>query len=100
MTKNYYSGGYYMTISNEPSMTNSGNTYCMFDLVKDRNNFWGCPVNQFGTIEEVLNTLKIWKGISDKQENEYLRELGADRIKMEIEFINILENELSECVIQ
>jgi hypothetical protein len=30
----------------------------------------GCPINQIGTIEEVLNTLKLWKDISDKQEDK------------------------------
>ncbi len=94
MTKTYYSGDYYMIISNEMPMTDDGNTYCKFDLIKDMNHFMGCPVNQFGKIEKVLNVIKGWKEIDEKPEYTCLREINASKIKMQDEFINILENEL------
>ena len=97
MTKTYISGDWYLTISNEMPITNDGNTYCKFDLIKYKDSFYGCPVNQFGTIEEVLETLKGWKEIDKKPEYTCLKEINADKYKMEDEFINILESELNMC---
>lgn len=91
MTNTYYSGDWYMTISNEKSMTDDGKTYCKFDLIKNKNSFWGCPVNQIGTVEEIIELLKRWKEIDSRPEYERVREINANMIKMEDEFINILE---------
>lgn len=90
-TKEFHSGNWYMVISNEPPMTSSGNIYCKFDLIKYKNNFWGCPVNQIGTMEEILDVLKSWEKIDE--ESEYN---NADIIEMEKNFISILENEISQ----
>jgi hypothetical protein len=97
MTETYYSGNYYMTISNELPVTDDGNTYCMFDLIKDKNSFMGCPVNQFGTIKEIIEVLKGWKEIDQRPEYENLKTINSDIIKMEDEFINILESKLCIC---
>lgn len=94
MTQTYYSGDWYMTISNEPPMTDDGKIYCEFDLTKDKNSFWGCPVNQIGTIGEVLSVLKGWRKIDDKPEFENVKTLNAEIIKMEDEFISILESKI------
>ena len=93
MNKTFTSGNWYLTISNEKPMTDDGNTYCKFDLIKYKNSFWGCPVNQFGTIEEILNVLKGWKKISEKPEYECIKAINEEKIKMQNEFINILESE-------
>lgn len=82
-TKEFYSGDWCMVISNEPPMTNNGKIYCKFDLIKNKNNFWCCPVNQFGTIEEVLKELKRWKNEVDS-DNKYM-------LDIENHFIQILE---------
>ncbi|WP_107571918.1 hypothetical protein [Clostridioides difficile] len=60
-TKEFYSGDWYMNISNESVFTDSEGIFCKFDLIKHKNDFWGSPVNQMGTIKEVLETLKSWK---------------------------------------
>ena len=91
MTKTYYSGDWYMTISNEPPMTNDGKIYCQFDQIKYKHSFWGCPVNQFGTVGEVLSVLQSWKKIDDKPEFANIKKLNVDVIKMENNFINILK---------
>lgn len=94
LTETYHSGNWYMTISNEMPMTDDGKTYCEFDLIKDQNSIWGCPVNQFGTIEEVLDVLKGWRKIDDKPEFQNVKTLNSEIIKMEDEFINILERKV------
>lgn len=94
-TKNFISGRWFMVISNEEPMTSNGETYCKYDLTSNRNSFYGCPVNQFGTIEEVLSTLKAQRENSNKPEYECLREINKDKYTMYDEFISILENELS-----
>ena len=95
MTQTYYSGDWYMTISNEMPMTDDGKTYCEFDLTKDKNSFWGCPVNQIGTIEEVLSVLQGWRKIDDKPEFANVKTLNTEIIKMEDEFISILQKQLT-----
>ena len=95
MTKTYYSGKYYMTISNEPPMTDDGKTYCEFDFITEKNSIWGCPVDQFGTIEEVLRVLRGWRKIDDKPEFAEVKKLNVETIKMEDEFIKILVSEIN-----
>lgn len=94
-TKTFNSGKWYMVISNEKPMTNDGKTCCKFDLISNKNSFWGCPVNQFGTMEEILETLKGWLEIDQEERFSNLKEINKDMINMEKEFISILENELS-----
>lgn len=96
MTETYYSGDFYMTISNEPPMTNDGNTYCKFDLTKHKDSKWGCPVNQFGSMEEILSVLKGWREISNKPEFDCIMEINAPQRKMENDFISILEMKLEQ----
>nr|WP_312985341.1 hypothetical protein [Clostridioides sp.] len=86
--KEFFSGEWFMVISNELYIDDDS-TYCKFDMIKHRNDYWGCPINQIGTIKEVLDTLKSWKKIDE--ESEYN---NIDMIKMEEKFISILENEL------
>lgn len=95
-TKEFRSGDWYMIISNELPMTNNGNIYCKFDMIKNKNDFWGCPVNQIGTIDEVLETLKSWKKIDQQSRFNNIDTIIKDIIKMEEEFISILENEMAQ----
>lgn len=85
-TKEFYYGDWYMIISNESVFTDAEGIFCKFDMIKHKNDVWGCPVNQIGTIEEVLNTLKSWRQI-DKISNFN----NIDIINMEEKFISILE---------
>ena len=92
MKNTYYSGNYYMTISDELPLSSDSKIHCKFDLIKYKDNYWGCPIDQFGTIEKVLRVLKGWKEISESPEFENIREINVEQIKMENDFINILEN--------
>jgi len=91
LTKTYYSGDYYLTVSNEIPMTRSGKIYCKFDLIKNKNSFYGAPVNQFGSVEEILDTLKCWKQIDAKPEYACLKEINSSKHRMEDDFIDILQ---------
>ena len=93
MNQTYFSGDYYLTISNEPPMTNNGKILCKFDLINNRFSLYGAPVNQFGSIEEVITILKAWREIANKPEFRCIYELNWKKRKMEDEFISILEKE-------
>ena len=94
MNKTYTSGDWYMTISNEKPMTDDGKTYCKFDLIKYKDSFWGCPVNQFGSIEGIVDVLKSWKEIDNRPEYENIYKLNEPTRKMEDDFINTLQEML------
>lgn len=93
-TKIFNSGKWYMVISNETPMTNDGKVYCGFDLIKNKNSLYGFPVNQFGTIEDILQELQRRRKSSKNPEFDCLKEINKDKYKMYEEFISILENEL------
>ena len=95
MTQTYYSGDWYMTISNEPPITDDGKMYCSFDVTKYKSSFWDCPVDQCGTIEKVLSVLQGWRAIDDKPEFANIKALNANNIKMEDKFISILQNQIN-----
>lgn len=94
MTKTYYSGAWYLTITNEAET--KGEVYCYFDFIKDKNSWLGCPVDQFGSIEKVLNVLKGYKTIDEESQYECLRKFNSDKFKMYDDFIKILNEELEK----
>ena len=96
MTETHYSGDWYLTISNEMPMTNRRKTLCKFDLTKYKDSFYGAPVNQFGSVEEVLDTLRGWQKISAKPEYDIIREINKEKITMENEFMGILVSHLAQ----
>ena len=100
MNKTYFSGGFYLTISNDPPLINDGKTHVAFDLTKYKDSFWGAPVNQVGSIEEVIETLKSWQEIDKRPEFESVYEPNRKTREMEAQFISILEKELKDCVYQ
>lgn len=96
-TKVFNLGKWYMIISNETKVTNrnNGETYCKFNLGSFQDKFWDCPINQVGSISEILEVLKGWLKIDKEERFSNLREINKEIIDMEKYFISILENELS-----
>ena len=92
MEKTYYSGQWYLTVSDESPMCENGEIYCKLDLTKYKDSFWGCPIDQQGSVEKLLKVLKGWVEIDKRTEFEILKEINKDRIKMKDEFINILSS--------
>lgn len=94
MTKTYYSGAWYLTITDETET--KGKVYCYYDFIVDKNSLLGCPVNQFGSIEEVLNVLKRKKAIDEEPQYKCLRKYNINTFKMYDDFIKILNKELEK----
>lgn len=96
-TKVFNLGKWYMVISNETNVTNrnNGETYCKFNLGNFQDKFWDCPINQVGSISEILEVLKGWLKIDKEERFSNLRGINKEIIDMEKYFISILENELS-----
>jgi Cu2+-containing amine oxidase len=59
MIKTFYIGGYYLTIGNEEPVTKGPDYFCYWDTIENKGCFWGAPVNQCGTIDEVISNLKL-----------------------------------------
>lgn len=96
MTKTFYSGDWYMVISNEPPVTNSRKTYCMFDLTKYKGSLYGCPINQFGSMEDVLDCLIRYREISNRPEYDCIRDVYKDRNNARDYFISVLREEIKQ----
>lgn len=96
MNKTFYSGEWYMTISDEPPMSGDGKTYYKFDLIRNMNSFYGCPVQQFGNMEEILNRLIRYKEIHERPEYDCIREVYKDKADALDYFIQTLHKELGQ----
>lgn len=96
MRKTYYSGAWYLTITDEGE--EKGKVFCYYDYKVDQHSLCGCPLKQIGSINEVLNVLKRHKKIDESPKYEALRSLNADKFKMYDDFIKILKVELNSNV--
>ncbi len=92
MENTYYSGKWYLTVSDESPMCENGEIYCMLDLITEKNSYWGCPIDQQGSVEKLLRVLKGWVEIDKRPEFQILKEVNKDRIKMQADFINVLSS--------
>lgn len=95
MLKKYYIGEYFLEIGNEKPMTDDGHVYALFDLKKYEKCLTGCPINQFGPINKIIDVLNSYIKVDIENKNssvfETVKDLLNDEIKTYEKMIEILE---------